>query len=52
MKNRLHGFDSELAGLLVSDIIDLRAVELKPELDALFETGFVSSGVSARCGFG
>jgi hypothetical protein len=26
-------FDSELAGLLVYDIIDLQAVELKPELD-------------------
>ena len=26
-------FDSELAGLLVCDIIDLQAVELKPELD-------------------
>ena len=33
--------DSELAGLLVCDIIDLQATELKPELDALFETGFV-----------
>ena len=26
-------FDSELAGLLVCDIIDLQAVELKPELE-------------------
>lgn len=38
-------FDSELAGLLVCDIIDLRATELKPELDALFETGFVCEGI-------
>ena len=38
-------FDSELAGLLVCDIIDLQATELKPELDALFETGFVCEGI-------
>ena len=37
-------FDSELAGLLVCDIIDLQAVELKPELDTLFETGLVCCG--------
>ena len=38
-------FDSELAGLLVCDIIDLQAVELKPEIDALFETGLVCEGI-------
>ena len=38
-------FDSELVGLLVCDIIDLQATELKPELDALLETGFVSSEI-------
>ena len=38
-------FDSELAGLLVCDIIDLQATELKPELDAMFETGFVWEGI-------
>ena len=38
-------FDSELAGLLICDIIDLQATELKPELDALFETGLVCCGI-------
>ena len=38
-------FDSELAGLQVCDIIDLQATELKPELEALFETGFVCEGI-------
>jgi hypothetical protein len=43
--NECEAFDSELAGLLVCDIIDLQATELKPELDALFETGFVCEGI-------
>ena len=38
-------FDGELAGLLVCDIIDLQAAELKPELGALFETGLVCEGI-------
>jgi len=42
-------FDSELAGLLVCDIIDLQATELKPELEALFETGFVCEGICGSC---
>jgi len=37
-------FDSTLAGLLVCDVIDLQATELKPELEALFETGLVDCG--------
>lgn len=41
-------FDSELAGLLICDIIDLQATELKPELDALFETGLVCCGICSR----
>ena len=43
--NEGEAFDSELAGLLVCDIIDLQAIELKSEIDALFETGLVCEGI-------
>lgn len=37
-------FDSELAGLLVCDIVDLRGQELQAELKALFDTNLVNLG--------
>lgn len=37
-------FDSELAGLLVCDVIDLQAIELESDLKALFDTGLVNLG--------
>ena len=35
-------FDSELAGMMLSDLIDLKAEELLPEIKAMFDTGLVS----------
>lgn len=35
-------FDSELAGMMLSDLIDLKAKELLPEIKAMFDTGLVS----------
>lgn len=35
-------FDSELAGMLLNEFIDLRANELLPEIKAIFDTGLVS----------
>ena len=35
-------FDSELAGMILSDLIDLKAEELLPEIKAMFDTGLVS----------
>lgn len=37
-------FDSDLAGLLVCNVIDLQATELQPELKSLFDTGLVDLG--------
>lgn len=35
-------FDSELAGMMLSDLIDLKAEELLPDIKAMFDTGLVS----------
>lgn len=40
-------FDSELAGMLLNELIDLKAEELLPEIKAMFDTGLVSL---ANCG--
>ena len=41
-------FDSGLNGLLVCDVIDLQATELKPELQALFDTNLVDLSCCGR----
>ncbi len=38
-------FDSELAGLLVCELIDIQAQELLPEIKKMFETGLVDLGI-------
>lgn len=41
-------FDSNLAGLLICDVIDLHEISLQPELKSLFNTGLVDIGVCGR----
>ena len=38
-------FDSDMAGLLICDLIDIKAIELKKEIKALFDTNLVSLGI-------
>ena len=35
-------FDSELAGMILNELLDLKAKELLPEIKAIFDTGLVS----------
>ena len=41
-----HDVDRELMGLLVSEVVDLHAPELLPEVKALFDAGAVHEGTS------
>ncbi|MBR1463215.1 MAG: hypothetical protein IJ604_07555 [Prevotella sp.] len=43
-------FDSTLAGLLMCDVIDLQAIELQPEVKALFDTNLVDLGICGKYG--
>lgn len=38
-------FDSDMAGLLICDLMDIKAIELKKEIKALFDTNLVSLGI-------
>lgn len=38
-------FDCEMAGLLICDLMDIKAIELKKEIKALFDTNLVSLGI-------
>ena len=42
-----HDVDRELMGLLVSEVVDLHAPELLPEVKALFDAGAVHEGTSS-----
>ena len=44
--SQLHNVDRELMGLLVSEVVDLHAPELLPEVKALFDAGAVHEGTS------
>lgn len=41
-------FDSEMAGLLICDLVDIKAIELKKEMKALFDTNLVSLGICGK----
>lgn len=38
-------FDSEMAGLMMCDLMDIKAIELKKDIKALFDTNLVSLGI-------
>ena len=44
--SKSHDVDRELMGLLVSEVVDLHAPELLPEVKALFDAGVVHEGTS------
>lgn len=41
-------FDSEMAGLLMCDLMHIKAIELKKEIKALFDTNLVSLGICGK----
>ena len=40
--------DSDFIGLAISDALDLRAFQILPEIEALFNLGYVSQGICGK----